>query len=199
MNWEAKTIKDRDYKKYVGNPHNYELIGKVVFDILLDLGLNRNDKLLDIGCGSLRVGRHLIGYLKANNYYGIEPNDWLINEVIKYVNKDKAPAFNNNSDFDLKVFNESYDFIIANSVFIHACEVQIDKALSQINDILLPGGTFVFNYIEGPNNESKTWTYPSHVTYTKDKITGILDKYKLNYEFKEYKYPGLQKWVIVRG
>jgi cyclopropane fatty-acyl-phospholipid synthase-like methyltransferase len=49
-----------DYKSYVGNPKHYDLIGKIVFDLLLKYGLKPEHKLLDIGCGSLRIGKLII-------------------------------------------------------------------------------------------------------------------------------------------
>src|SRR5947209_8507870 len=70
------------YSAYVGSPENYDLMGASQFRLLTTLGLRDHHKLLDFGCGSLRVGRLLLPYLLAGNYYGIEPNAWLIEDAI---------------------------------------------------------------------------------------------------------------------
>ena len=58
------------YKEYVGG--DYENIGNLLSKTIINnLKLKKNDIFLDIGCGSLRVGKHIIDYLDKNkiNYY----------------------------------------------------------------------------------------------------------------------------------
>ncbi|MBK5117071.1 MAG: hypothetical protein JJE23_09160 [Thermoleophilia bacterium] len=45
---------------YVGPPEYFDLITAMSFGLLTVLGLRERHRLLDIGCGSLRVGRVLI-------------------------------------------------------------------------------------------------------------------------------------------
>ena len=99
-----------DYKSYVGNPKHYELIGQTVFELLLKCGLKREHKLLDIGCGSLRVGKHIINYLNDNNYYGIEPNRWLVTDAIikEKINVKKDFEISRRDDFNLSFFSKKY-------------------------------------------------------------------------------------------
>jgi hypothetical protein len=57
------------------NPHlavggMWEEIGKLQLDFLVNQGLRPTHKFLDIGCGTLRGGRHFIRYLDAGNYAG---------------------------------------------------------------------------------------------------------------------------------
>ncbi|MBN2648947.1 MAG: hypothetical protein JXR50_04305 [Prolixibacteraceae bacterium] len=54
---------DKLYKAYVGPPLNYDIIVSMQFNLLSSIGLKGKDKLLDIGCGSLRAGRLFIPYL----------------------------------------------------------------------------------------------------------------------------------------
>ena len=79
-------------------------MGATEFRLLTSLGLSLNNNLLDFGCGSLRSGKLFIPYLDAGNYYGQEPNQWLIDDGIKYeLGKDilnkKKPNFSNRDDF----------------------------------------------------------------------------------------------------
>ena len=74
---------DAHYRAYVGPPEDYDLIAAMAFNLLTTLGLRQHHSLLDVGCGSLRIGRLLIPYLNRGKYFGIEPNEWLVREGIK--------------------------------------------------------------------------------------------------------------------
>ena len=79
----ARHIGDHHYRAYIGPPDEYELVSAMSFGLLTVCGLRQHHKLLDIGCGSLRLGRLLIPYLNAENYIGLEPNKWLIDDGIR--------------------------------------------------------------------------------------------------------------------
>ena len=74
---------DPQYRAYVGPPEDYDLIAAMTFNLLTTLGLRQHHSLLDIGCGSLRIGRLLIPYLNRGKYFGAEPNEWLVDEGIR--------------------------------------------------------------------------------------------------------------------
>src|SRR5207247_1444352 len=74
---------DPHYRAYVGPPEDYDLIAAMTFNLLTTLGLRQHHSLLDVGCGSLRIGRLLIPYLNRGKYFGVEPNKWLVEEGIK--------------------------------------------------------------------------------------------------------------------
>jgi len=84
MTW-ARGLKPGDlhYRAYVGPPDRYDLVAAMTFNLLTTLGLRQHHALLDVGCGSLRIGRLLIPYLNKDKYVGIEPNEWLVREGIR--------------------------------------------------------------------------------------------------------------------
>ncbi len=203
--WLDKKRKQKDYKGFVGNPNKYDEIGMIIFEKLKQLGLKEEHKFLDIGCGSLRVGRFLIPFLNKKNYFGLEPEKWLVNYSINLllcqdIIKQKDPAFLNDIDFNLEKFNQKFDFMLANSIFIHASKKQIEKCFDQISKVLNNGGSFLFNFILGKkDNEHKNWTYPSDVKYTKDFFEKIINKYKyMTMTEVECKYPGKQIFIFVK-
>ena len=51
---------------------NWEKIGRLQFDFLKEAGLRPENRMLDVGCGTLRGGRHFIRYLNEGNYTGID-------------------------------------------------------------------------------------------------------------------------------
>lgn len=200
--FRLSTKQNNDYKRFVGDRLKYYEIGKILFDLLLKYGMQPKHKLLDIGCGSLRLGIYAIPYLDRENYHGIEPETWLLREALKYEFKmelinEKRPLFSYNSDFS--VTGNDYDYIIANSVYIHATIEQIEKSISEASKALFEYGVFLFNFMAGEkDNKMKEWSYPSHVYYKKSTIESILKSCKLQYKYIDVAYPGQQTWLEVR-
>jgi len=59
---------------FLGVPREtFEAGGRAQLDRLLRHGLTPNSKVLDIGCGCLRVAYWLIRFLDSDCYSGIEP------------------------------------------------------------------------------------------------------------------------------
>lgn len=62
-------------------PADFEEAGRLEFDRYLKwFDLHPNHKVVDFGCGSLRLGLHFIRFLSPNNYFGID----LTNDFIKF-------------------------------------------------------------------------------------------------------------------
>ena len=66
---------------YVGNTHVEN--GKMQLELLLLEGLQKNNFVLEIGCGALFAGIPIMSFLEENNYAGIEPNKWLIDATLQ--------------------------------------------------------------------------------------------------------------------
>jgi len=120
------------YRSYVGPPGRYDLISAMVFNLLTSCGLRQDHKVLDVGCGSLRVGRLLIPYLNVGGYCGIEPNKWLVydglkNEVGLSQYKRKKPAFIFGDSFSSRNESFGFDYCFAQSIFSH-CGVDLVEA-----------------------------------------------------------------------
>jgi SAM-dependent methyltransferase len=133
------------YTAYVGPPAEYDAMAATQFRLLTTLGLREHHRLLNSGCGSLRVGRLLIPYLLPGNYHGIEPNSWLIEDAIaREIGHDqirlKRSVFRANADFSSDGFGVAFDFIVAQSVFSHAGADLVAPALSGFRRNLAPGG-----------------------------------------------------------
>ena len=172
---------DEPYKAYVGPPTLYDFMGASQFRLLCTLGLRAHHSLLDIGCGSLRSGRLFINYLDEGNYFGIEPNKWLIEEAItSQVGQDliriKKPQFDYNSEFDTSVFSREFDFILAQSIFSHASFDLVRIALHNSKDSLKRDGLIAANFAIGKgDSKGSRWVYPDLVNYNQETIKRLAD------------------------
>lgn len=176
MDYSSLKPGDKHYRAYIGPPLQYDFMGATQFRLLCSLGLRAHHQVLDLGCGSLRAGRFLINYLEPENYCGIEPNKWLINEGIKEQVGDsliaiKKPRFDNNSEFNTAVFGQKFDFIIAQSIFSHTGNDLIPGALSNIYKSLNDNGIALLTFIKGEKDfDGDGWIYPECVEFTIPKI-----------------------------
>ena len=145
---------DLHLEERAGVPSNRELmweeLGEWQINSLKTLGLSPSNKLLDVGCGPLRFGTYAISYLENGNYHGVEvwePYMKLGNRVLEEFEITKDYTMKIDRDFDYEIFGEKFDFAIAQSVVTHLSVHQIDKLLSTLKKVMVPGGSFLFSYI----------------------------------------------------
>jgi len=173
------------------------------FNILTALGLRENHTLLDIGCGSLRAGRLFIPYLLPGNYFGLEPDRWLLNEgVEREIGRDqlriKRPIFDHNMEFRLSVFGRKFDFILAQSIFTHATPRQIEQCLDEAKRVMHEGSSFCATYLNGESTADATeWQYPSCVTYTEERMLSFAAKTGLVATAQSWPHPNGHRWLLI--
>lgn len=158
-----------DYQRHAGS--NWDFGAATQFALLFFLGLRQDQYLLDVGCGSLRVGRLLMVYLLPGHYYGIEPHQWTIDvmleeELGREVLQKRQPHLFNDAGFNLSAFGREFDFILAHSIFTHATQGQIRKCLSEAAKVLKPEGVFAATYGAGGNDYAgNEWAWPNCISY----------------------------------
>ena len=190
------------HKSYVGPYNQYDLVAAMVFNLLTSLGLRQHHRVIDIGCGSLRVGRLLIPYLNAKNYTGVEPNrtildDGIANEIGTDFLKLKKPILINDSTLRNHTSGPiNADFIFAQSVFSHCGLDLIDNWLSEVVEHLSDSGVFVATFhVSDSDYNKKGWVYPGSVAYRPDTIQDLAKKRSLNFRMLEWSHPR-QNWCI---
>ena len=73
---------------------NGDASGSAQFKTLLQLGLQPHHRVLEIGCGTLNLGRYLILHSDTKRYVCVEPNEWLILSSLKLMqNRRTFPKF----------------------------------------------------------------------------------------------------------
>jgi SAM-dependent methyltransferase len=163
------------YKAYVGPPDRFDFMSATQFALLFQLGLREQHRVLDFGCGSLRLGRLLIPYLNRGCYFGIDPNRWLIddgisNELGAMAIDLKMPSFSQSDSFRTDVFGCRFDFLIAQSIVTHTGPDLTRKFLLSVPQALKPDGLFLFSYIRDDNVPTLPrdgWHYPEIVAYSR--------------------------------
>lgn len=195
-----------DYKAWPGPKRNYDLAGSQQFRILCELGLRSYDRVLDIGCGSLRLGRLLIPWLDPYGYHGVEPNVNMLNAAImnevsrELFGEVKGAHTIHRDDFNFNHFGHLFDYIMAQSIFSHATEEEVRECLCRAAEVMHGSSIFVYNYKKGRENNPLTdWEYPDTVEYTLASMRNWTERCGLIYEeFNVPEAPRHQIWVAAR-
>lgn len=198
---------DQHYRAFVGPVERYDLIGAMQFSLLYMLGMREHHRLLDFGCGSLRLGRLAIPFLRPDRYFGVEPEAWLVEEGFdRELGRDaraiKRPRFDYNSDYKADVFGQRFDFIIAQSIFSHTGEAATAKALASFASTIADDGLIVANWLVGPEMEdihpdSSDWVYPGCVPFEPERIDRLAKESGLHAAVCPWPHPGGLSWFVL--
>jgi SAM-dependent methyltransferase len=193
---------DPHYRAYVGPPEDYDLIAAMTFNLLTTLGLRQHHSLLDVGCGSLRIGRLLIPYLNRGKYFGIEPAEWLVAEGIKQelgetVVQTKRPTFFFTDAPEAVVQAKIlFDFVLAQSIFSHCGLDLIRDWLSAVSRALAEDGVLIATFLPSDEDSPRTgWVYPDCVNYRPTTLERAAADANLRFEILDWKHPR-QTWAL---
>ncbi|CAK9138355.1 unnamed protein product [Ilex paraguariensis] len=101
--------------------------GRDVFEFLAEsTQLSPNSRVLEIGCGTLRVGLHFIRYLDPQHFHCLERDELSLMAAFRYELPSqgllhKRPLIVRGEDMDFSRFGSGfmYDLIYASAVFLH--------------------------------------------------------------------------------
>lgn len=192
---------DRHYRAYVGPPKDYDLVSAMVFNLLTSIGIRQHHRVLDIGCGSLRVGRLLIPYLNPGNYFGVEPNKWLVNdgienEIGRDLLKIKKPSFSYHPSMEEYKKSLKIDYAIAQSIFSHCGKDLIRGWLSQASFHLKDDGALMATFLVDDKDYSELgWVYPGCVHYRPETMTDLASEFDLDFDVLNWAHPR-QTWAL---
>lgn len=151
--------------------------------LLLAAGLRETHRLVEVGCGSLRAGRMFIPYLLPGHYFGIEPNQWVVEEGLRHelgegIVEIKRPNFRFVDDFSDDGFGVEFDFALAQSVFSHTYPEMILAGLKGMSKALAPDGKIVANFVEADETTEDVtgWVYPGCTTHSWQRMGEIFEE-----------------------
>lgn len=138
------------HRAYVGGM--WDEIGALQFNFLVSKGLKPNSNLLDIACGSLRLGVKVIPFLEPGHYFGIEKERGLVvagleQELDPITREAKRPNIVISNAFEFEKFERRFDFAIAQSLFTHLPPHDIDLCFKNLRPWLTDNGVFFATYV----------------------------------------------------
>ena len=132
----------------------WDTMGQFQLNALRSLGLEPRHTLLDIGCGCLRGGRHLIRYLEPGNYWGLEISPKILEAGRRFLDTGglvgKAPHLFLTNGFGFsEVDTRKFDFVQAFGVFTDMPAVPVRDCFANLHSVLSPKGVFLATYVPG--------------------------------------------------
>lgn len=122
-------------------------VGKLERDLLISLGLQPDQTVVDVGCGSGRLAYPLSQYLTTGSYSGFDVVTDLVEHARKIANRPDW-TFAVTNGMVIPVPDESADFVCFFSVITHLLHEESFFYLKEAKRILRPGGKIVFSFIE---------------------------------------------------
>jgi cyclopropane fatty-acyl-phospholipid synthase-like methyltransferase len=190
------------YRAYVGPPGRYDIVAAMAFNLLTTIGLRQGHRVLDIGCGSLRIGRLLIPYLNSTNYVGVEPQKWLVEEGIKKeVGNDqvkiKRPRFFFGDSPACLPADLYCDYAVAQAVFPHLPLERVRLWLEGASQHLNPDGALIATFLAGSADHSgELPPYPQPVTYTRQTMNKLAEQTGYIFQELDWRHPHDQTWAL---
>ncbi|XP_042475070.1 uncharacterized protein LOC122057133 [Macadamia integrifolia] len=132
--------------------------GRDVFEFLAEsVQLKSDSHVLEIGCGTLRVGLHFIRYLVPEHFHCLEKDELSLMAAFRYELPSqgllyKRPLILKGEDMDFSNFGSGfqYDLIYASAVFLHMPDKLVWVGLEKLVARLIPydGRIFVSHNIK---------------------------------------------------
>jgi SAM-dependent methyltransferase len=148
----------------VGPPQLWRMKRDFQFRYLKESGLKPSDRLLDIGCGTLRGGVPLIAYLEPGHYTGVEARASVLEEGRKELESAKLASRRPNLVHSHRLgelsLGQSYDIAWAFSVLIHLSDERLEGCLKLVGGHLTDDGRFLANVKLGDGKDGSWQGFP---------------------------------------
>jgi|DEB0MinimDraft_6_1074348.scaffolds.fasta_scaffold49706_3 SAM-dependent methyltransferase len=177
-----------NHREYVGGM--FDEMTKWQFDYVTTRPeFAKNKNFLDIGCGSMRLGKVLIPHLNKTRYYGLDINEELVKlgvekecDPMHIINKE--PTFIITQNWDMSK-TKNVHFAWAQAVFNHLNLDTIGECLKNLHGVMTDTGVLYFTYWPGTYNPATDDTYTDkkqNIYKTKDQITELFAQHGFTVE-----------------
>jgi SAM-dependent methyltransferase len=139
---KERFLKEAHHRQY-GRPW---AMGKYLFEFVVAAGLEPHHRLLDFGCGALRLGNWAIPYLDAGNYFGVDSHLVSLEAAATYEIplhglEAKRPRLLWDENFAFSHFGTTFDYVVDFSSSSRVKDrKQLRRLFGNFADVLEPGG-----------------------------------------------------------
>lgn len=129
---------------------SYDLTGSLLVQVLKGCGLEDGMSIIDLGCGSGRLAKHLGLNFERIDYLGID----IVQELLDYA-QSQSPStyrFQLNQTLSLPAPDASTDMVVIFSVITHLLHQESYVYLQEARRVLRPNGRIVFSFLESERN-----------------------------------------------
>jgi hypothetical protein len=161
--------------------------GLNVLNFLKQEGLKPGHVCVDYGCGSLRIGQHLIKYLNSSNFWGLDVTERFYEIGKEMIGptliRDKKPHLQVISPASLMSTRSAKpDFVISAFVIMHVPPEELEDFIKNIIGLCV-SKTKVYISVdiagETVKAHNRTWIYSQRT------LNAVLDRFPVRYSFKE--------------
>ena len=121
-------------------------------DALKSVGMLPRHRLLDVGCGAMRLGLYAVEYLDDGNYFGIDafpPYIAAANRLASAAGLSRKFSLMASKNFEFGSFGTKFDYANAQSVLTHLSGEECHRCMESLRTVMNPGGIFLFTYLVG--------------------------------------------------
>jgi SAM-dependent methyltransferase len=155
-NFYADALAKGRHRDIVGG--RWEETGRIQMQLLIDAGLQPRHRLLDIGCGSLRLGCKVVPYLDPGHYWGTDLSADLMARGRQTELTDPTRLSPDHliqdDNFAFPGIPPTIDYAIVFAVFTHLPLAHLHQALTRIHAHFPALQNLLFTVFLGPQSAS---------------------------------------------
>jgi len=150
--------------------------GKGVLKLLRAHGMKRHSVCVDYGCGSLRIGVHILRYLDSGNFWGLDVTDRFFSQGIELVGAEtvaeKRPSLRVISDDSIReAAAADPDFIVSEAVATHVPRAELTEYFANIMAMIGPNTrTLIKARVAETELQYKRFSW----AYSKETLTSVI-------------------------
>jgi 2-polyprenyl-3-methyl-5-hydroxy-6-metoxy-1,4-benzoquinol methylase len=140
------------------------------FKLFTSYGISPHHRVIDYGCGSLRMARNFIPFLKTGSYWGFDISKRFINDGIANLEKNGIRSDLGNyrviSPESLTEGREQRaDFVISSKVLMHISPENLTQFISQLSTLIHNKTTLIMEFDESETDvrtSGSAWAYSAN-------------------------------------